>query len=285
MLKSPELARAAKTRLHFIKSQHHIVLGAPGTQLLDVLHGGKIRPNALIAFHDHTGNLRGFHAALFDAIEETLKAAVRLPITVRERHVDDGLIEIHDPAFLAGHPACLLTGQGSAMIAAIEADDADLLPSAHLDAVCAGKFDRALRSFRTAAKQKDFLQSSRGNAGNQFRQSWPLLTGEDVVVNEAAVDLINDGLAHFRHAMPAIGHQHAAAPVQPAVTVLVIDEDVFRPIPNNGRHPAHGQGLETTTTLNVLKGIRMRHLSADGAVFGGDVRNSLGGGVKFFAHG
>ncbi len=85
--------------------------------------------------------------------------------------------------------------------------------------------------------------------------------------------------------MTTVGHQHAAAPVEPAIPVLVIHKDVLGTLPNDGGHPAHGKGLELTTTLNVLKGIWVRHLCANGAELRGDVRDGLWGGVEFFAHG
>ena len=97
-----------------------------------------------------------------------------------------------------------------------------------------------------------------GQLDELFHQRRALLAGEDVIVQQAAVHLIEDGLAHLGRAVARVGHQHAAAPIQPPVPVFVINEHVLGAVPNQRRLTAHGLRLELAQLLQRRDRIRVR---------------------------
>ncbi|MPN19671.1 hypothetical protein SDC9_167043 [bioreactor metagenome] len=93
----PELASASKACLHFIEDQDHVVLAAPISHLAHIFNRSEIGANALVGFHHDTGHVPRFESCLLEGSEKGVEPGVLLPITVRERRIDDGRIQIDDP--------------------------------------------------------------------------------------------------------------------------------------------------------------------------------------------
>ena len=147
-----------------------LVLLAPLGQLLHVFHRREVGPDALVGFHHHAGDVLRLQAALgSSAARKTLEAGVLLPVAVGEGRVDDGRVFVDDPALLPGHAAGLLRAERAPVKAALEADDADLLLAADLDAVRARELDGAFGGLRAGGEQEDFLQSLGRDAGRATR--------------------------------------------------------------------------------------------------------------------
>src|SRR6266446_7108226 len=91
--------------------------------------------------------------------QESVEGGVLLPIPIGKRRIDDCGIEIHDPRLLSGHAAGLLRAELSPMNSSLVTNDADFLFASHCEAVCPGKFNRALRCLRTRRHQKYLIQS------------------------------------------------------------------------------------------------------------------------------
>ena len=171
------------------------------------------------------------------------------------------------------------------MEAPCETDDADLGLATHFDAMGAAQLDGALGGFAAGAEQEDLLQSLGRNRSDDLGCFGAFFAGEDVVVNEAAVDLVDHRLADFWRGVAGIRHQHTAAPVEPLVAVFVEDVDVQRLVPNDGRHATHGLGLKVAQLLQRGDGVGVRQWRADAAMLGFDVWNRLWCDAEFFAHG
>ena len=117
-----------------------------------------------------------------------------------------------------------------------------------------------------------------------FSNGRAFFAGKDIVVQEAAVDLINDCVAHFRRAVAAIGDQHAATPIEPFVAIFVVNKNVFCSVPNERRLTAHGLGFQLTQLFERGYRIRMRELRNNPAILGFDSRNYARRNAEFFAH-
>ena len=225
MLEGPEFPGAAEAGLDFVKGQDEIwCCRHHSGKLTNEFDGWRNRAtDALgIRFHDHAGDVLRLHAARFDGGEEGVEAGVGLPIAVGERRGDDRGVFIDDPRFLAGHTAGLLRAEGAPVKTAFPADDADLLIAADFDPVGAAQFDRALGGLRTGGKQENFLQTLGRDFGEAFDECGAFFVGEDVAVQQAAVDLVDDGLTNLGCGMAAgIRDEHARRPIEPTVAVFV----------------------------------------------------------------
>ena len=153
----------------------------------------------------------GFMSALLHRREKCLEARVRLPVTVRERRRDDRRVLIDDPRLLPRHAAGLLRTQRAAVESALEADDADLLLAADLDAVRA-RLSLIAHSVASepVVSRKTFFSPSGATPASASTSVGAFLIRENVVVQQAAVHLIDDRLAHFGRAVAGVGDEHAA---------------------------------------------------------------------------
>jgi len=284
MLEGPEPARAAKAGLNFIEDQQDLMRPAPLGKLANVIHRREVRPHALVGFKDHAGDILRRQSFPGQRCQEKLEAGVLGPVAVREGNLHDRRVLVDDPALLPGNAAGLLRAQRSPVEAAFRAHEADLPGAAFADAMGAGQFEGALRRFRTGCQQKDFLQPRRGDLDQLFHERGADFAGKHVVMQQAVVDLGENRLAHLGRAMPRVGHEHAAAPVQPAVAVGVVNEHVFRPVPDQRRLPAHGLRLELAQLLQRGHRIRVRQGRDDAAMPGFDPRNVARRDAKLFAH-
>ncbi len=260
------------------------MLAAPGRKLLHELHRREVRADALIRFHDHAcGRLRR-EPARFDRREERLESHIRLPVSIGKRRRDDRRIFVHDPRLLPRHSSRLLRPERAPVKAALPSDDADLFRPADRDAVRAAQLDRALRRLRASRQQEDFFQALRRNAGEAFRERRAFFIWKYVAVQQAAVHLRDDRLAHLRRGVARVGDEHARRPVQPAVAVFVENENVFRTVPDHRRLTAHRDRLECAQLLERRHRIGMRQRRRDAAIFRFDVRDFARRDAEFFAH-
>src|ERR1043166_4794473 len=101
------------------------------------------------------------------------------------------------------------------MKSALETDDANFLFPANLDSMRTRQLDRAFRRFRTCRKQENFLQRFRRKLCKKLDEFCALFARENIIVQQAAVDLLDDGIANFFWAVPRVSHQHSARPIQP----------------------------------------------------------------------
>ena len=185
---------------------------------------------------------------------------------------------------MAGDAAGLLSTESAAVEAAFGADDADLFVTAFADAVGAGEFNGAFGGFGAGGEEENFIQTFGRELDEEFGELGAFFAGENVVVQQAGVDLLDDGLADLGSTMAAIGDEHAGTPVEPFVSVFVVNENVIGTVPDEGRLAAHGLGLELAKFFESGDGIRMRQGRDDAAVFGFDARDGARGDAKFFAH-
>jgi hypothetical protein len=106
------------------------------------------------------------------------------------------------------------------MEAAFEADDPDFFSSPGADAVSAREFNGAFGGFGACGEQENFVKALRSDAGEKVDEVGALLAWEAVVVDEAGVDLVDDGFADFRGGVAGVGDENAAGPIEPAVAEL-----------------------------------------------------------------
>src|SRR5206468_3862787 len=90
--------------------------------------------------------------------------------------------------------------------------------------------------------------------------------------------------AHFRSAVAAVSDEDAAAPVQPAIAVFVIDRKILSAIPDQRRLASHRQGLEPAQQFESCHRVRMRQLSNNSPMRSFDARDSARDDAEFFAH-
>jgi hypothetical protein len=86
------------------------------------------------------------------------------------------------------------------------ADNSNLPIAAFSNATRPRELDRAFRGLGASCEQKHLVQSFRRKPRQQFDKFGALFAWENIIVQEAAVDLVDDRLAHFGRAMAAIGH-------------------------------------------------------------------------------
>ena len=223
---------------------------------LNVLHRREVRSHALERLEHHPRDILRPQPFLGQRRQEQLEARVLRPVAVREGDLHNRRVLVDDPAFLPGNAAGLLGAERSPVKTALRAHDADLLRAAFADAMRADQLDGALGRLRTGREQEYLVQAFGGQLHKLLHQRGAFLAGKHVVVHQAAVDLVDDGLAHFGRPVAGVGHQHAAAPVQPAIAVFVIDENILGAVPNQRRLAAHGLRLELAQLFQRRQRVR-----------------------------
>src|SRR6185369_13589599 len=244
VFEAPEFAGSAESSLDFIEDENDLVLVAPISQVPNVIDRREVRSDALIGFHHDAGDLVRLETGAGDCIDEGVKAGVLLPVTVGEGSVNDGRVKINDPGLLSRHAAGLLRTESAAMETAFETNKADLFLTTGFDALGAGQLERALGGLRTGGQQKDLVQAGWSQARQTFNQRGSLLARKAVIVQKPTLDLVDDGLLDLRCAMAGIRNQDARTPVEPTIAVFVVNKDVLRAFPNQGRLAAHRLRLE-----------------------------------------
>ena len=112
-----------------------------------------------------------------------------------------------------------------------------------------GEFDGAFGGLGAGGEQKDFVQSRRSHARQALGESSAFFAGKAVIVEQAAVHLIEDGLAYLGCGVAGVGDQDPAGKVEPAVAVLVINRNVFGAVPDEDRLAVHGLRFELAKLL------------------------------------
>ena len=103
-------------------------------------------------------------------------------------------------------------------------------------------------SLRNGEKE-NFFEILGRKADESFGKFSAFFTRENVIVQQPAVHLLDDGFSDLGHAMTTVGYEDATAPIQPLVAVSVIDINIFGAVPNQRRLPAHGLRFRLAQTF------------------------------------
>src|SRR5882762_5090073 len=170
------------------------------------------------------------------------------------------------------------------METALGPDYADFLWAPIADPVRTGEFDRAFGRFRAGSQQENLVQAFWRQLNQIFGELSAFFAWKHIVVQQTAAHLVDDRLAHFGRTVAAIGHQDTAAPIEPLISVFVINVNILRALPHQRRLAAHGLRLEFAQRFDSGEGIRMRQRSNDATMFRLNDGDGAGCDAEFFAH-
>ena len=258
VLESPELARAAEAGLHLVEDQEGLLPVAPGAELLDVFRRGEAGVAPLIGLAHHAGDRLRLDALGLQGLQEAFETGVGHAEAVGEGHLDEVLVEVDDPLLEGRNAAGQLGAEGAAVEGVLVGHDRDLAVPGELASPGPCQLDRAFAGLGAGGEQEDLFQPLRRHARQALGQSAANLRRKTVVVNQAVLDLVEDGLADAGMAVPGIGHHDAGGPVQPGVAPAVVDLDAFGPVPHHGRLAAHGDAARSAAGFPGCRSTRGR---------------------------
>ena len=150
----------------------------------------------------------------------------------------------------------------------VERHDRDLVPPAGLEPVGAAQLHGALHRLGARSQQEDLLQWRRQQGGQLLHQAAANLAWEAVVGKQPVLGLGADGLHDLGAAVTGVGDQHAAGPVEPAVSPAIVNIHTLGAVPHHRRLALHGYRFGGVEALQYGNRLGNRNRRDDPAMAG-----------------
>ena len=154
--------------------------------------------------------------------------------------MDKRAVAVHHPRLELLVATGKLRAHGAAVKSVPEADKVFLVRAVFLERVGFGKFDAVFRRFAAGAEQEDLILAwVRRNLAEHLSQRGTVFVREHVGREQRAIHHLAHGGGNLSATVASVGDEHAARPVNPAVTPFVGHDEIFGFVPENRRLARH----------------------------------------------